>query len=171
MEQTENKQLEQIYRETFPKVAKLVKQLGGDLSAAKDIFHDALIIYLEKCRVNASHVHTSPQSYIVGIARILWARKFNDELKYAALDDDAELISDFYQDKVNARPLLQQLRYAGERCLQLLQAFYYKQWPAQKIAETLNYGSPHSVSVQKYKCLEKVREQIKQTEIYEEYIA
>ncbi|MBS1688246.1 MAG: sigma-70 family RNA polymerase sigma factor, partial [Bacteroidetes bacterium] len=87
MEQTEDKQLEQIYRETFPIVAGLVKKMGGDLSTAKDIFHDALIIYLERSRLNTLHIRTSPQNYILGIARILWKRKFNDELKYAVLDD------------------------------------------------------------------------------------
>lgn len=169
----DNKQIEQIYRETFPIVARLVKSSGGDLETAKDIFHDALIIYLEKVQANKLDLHTSPRNYIVGIARILCVRKFNEDLKLTSFEFDEEQyeLLDFYKEKQSHKPLLQQLRYAGERCLQLLQAFYYKQWPAAKVAENLNYGSAHSVSVQKYKCLEKVREQIKQTEAYEEYIA
>jgi RNA polymerase sigma factor (sigma-70 family) len=174
MEQQEDKQIEQLYRETFPLVARLVKDMGGDLAVAKDVFHDALIIYLEKSRANKLNIKTSPRSYIAGIARILCIRKFKDELLYTSIgyeDEDYPELRDFYKEKQSAKPLLSQLRYAGERCLKLLQAFYYTNLSTQQVAETLDYGSAHSVSVQKYKCLEKVRSQIKQTEAYEEYIA
>jgi RNA polymerase sigma factor (sigma-70 family) len=174
MEQQEDKQIEQLYKETFPLVARLLKDMGGDLAAAKDVFHDALIIYLEKSRANKLDIKTSPRSYIAGIARILYIRKFNDEVRYTGFDYEDEQhpeLRDFYKEKQSTRSLLSQLRYAGERCLKLLQAFYYKNLSTQQVAETLNYGSVHSVSVQKYKCLEKVRSQIKQTEVYEEYIA
>lgn len=173
MEQQEDKQIEQLYRETFPLVARHVKDMGGDLSTAKDIFHDALIIYLEKKRATLN-IQASPRSYIVGIARILFIRKFNEDVRYMSIDYEEEQypeLRDFYKEKQSTKPLLSQLGYVGERCLQLLQAFYYKNLSTQQVAETLDYGSSHSVSVQKYKCLEKVRSQIKQTEAYEEYIA
>jgi predicted DNA-binding protein YlxM (UPF0122 family) len=59
----------------------------------------------------------------------------------------------------------------GKKCLELLQAFYYEQRSMQEIAETFHYKTRHSASVQKHKCLEKVREELKTSSVYEEAIA
>lgn len=162
-----------LYKNCFPQVAYMVQRQGGDLPAAKDLFHDALVIYLEKRNNPALHIRVSEKAYLMGIVRILWLRKrragsrelFTGELNEEWLAEDAAVAVD--QEKEN-RSLLQQLQLAGEKCLQLLEAFYYRQWSMQKIAKELQYKTPHSATVQKYKCLEKLREQFKSTALYEE---
>jgi DNA-directed RNA polymerase specialized sigma24 family protein len=172
MQEKEAQWLTAIYRETFPQVAKIVHQLGGDLDTAKDLFHDALIIYLEKHNNNALHIRVSAQAYLVGITKILWTKKFNSDRRQRPLDNLDERLGipdDFYaREQEKTRSLLQHLKAAGKKCLQLLQAFYYEQRSMPEIAKELNYSSAHSATVQKYKCLEKVREQIKRADIYEE---
>ncbi len=166
MQEKEAQGLTAIYRDTFPRVARVVQQLGGDLETAKDLFHDALIIYLEKQQQHQLSIRTSVQAYLVGITKILWFRQFRNDSRQRPLDDVADDISipeDFYSPPPEkSRTLLQQLQVAGKKCMQLLQAFYYRQLSMQEIAATFNYKSTHSATVQKYKCLEKVREQIKQ---------
>jgi hypothetical protein len=37
-----------VYEESFPSVAAFVAKMGGSLEDAKDIFHDAMVIFFEK---------------------------------------------------------------------------------------------------------------------------
>lgn len=173
MQEKEAIWLTTVYRETFPQVARIVHQLGGDLDTAKDLFHDALLIYLEKRANNTLDIHGSLKGYLVGITKILLIRKFRSDSRQRPLDDLADhpdIPADFYTPEKN-RGLLQHLRAAGQKCLQLLKAFYYEQRSMEEIARTFNYSTPHSATVQKYKCLEKVREAVKRSDIYEEAIA
>ncbi|HZG25586.1 MAG TPA: sigma-70 family RNA polymerase sigma factor [Chitinophagaceae bacterium] len=175
MDTLTNESIEQLYREAFLVVAKTVARLGGGLDAAKDIFHDALIIYLEKEREPAFKIQGSPAAYLTGIARILWIRKFNHECRLISIGGPAEGLpvpEDLFplEDSRPAR-LLTYLESIGKKCLELLQAFYYEQRSMQEIAETFHYKTRHSASVQKHKCLEKVREELKTSSVYEEAIA
>jgi RNA polymerase sigma factor (sigma-70 family) len=175
MHTTTDASLERLYRESFPAVAKVVARLGGDLDAAKDIFHDALVIYLEKQRAHSLNIQTSPKTYLTGIAKILWIKRFNHEMRHTSFDDlpdEPEIPKDFYEvEQTTPRSLLSYLESAGRKCLELLQAFYYEQQSLQEITERFHYKTRHSATVQKYKCLEKVRNEIKNAAVYEEAIA
>lgn len=175
MDTTTDESLEQLYRDSFPAVAKAVARLGGDLDAAKDIFHDALVVYIEKQNTHALDIQTSPKAYLTGIAKILWIRKFNHEMRHTSFDDlsdEFEIPKDFYEaEKSTPRPILSYLESAGKKCLELLQAFYYEQRSLQEITEKFHYKTRHSATVQKHKCLEKVRNQLKTSAVYEEAIA
>ena len=167
--------LTDLYRDTFPQVARTVQQLGGDLEAAKDLFHDALVIYLEKQQQQKLHIQVSAKAYLVGITKILWLRKFKTDSRQQPLDDHItdtySIPEDFYTPvPEKSRSLLQYLQTAGRKCMQLLQAFYYEQHSMQEIAEKFHYKTIHSATVQKYKCLEKVRDHIKSSAAYEEVI-
>ena len=175
MDSTTDESLEQLYREAFPIVARTVARLGGGLDEAKDVFHDALIIYMEKKGRHAHNIKVSPKAYVSGIARILWIRRFNQHSRLVSIagsEDDLAIPADFYslENTLPAR-LLAYMESAGRKCLELLQAFYYEQKSMQEIAEKFNYKTRHSATVQKHKCLEKVREQFKTASIYEEAIA
>lgn len=175
MNSIKNASIEQLYRETFPFVARTVARLGGDLDAAKDIFHDALIIYLEKDRKQANRFTVSPTAYITGIARILWIRKFNLQSRLTSIaESEEELIipEDFYpMEEIVPVELSAHLESAGKKCLELLSAFYYDQHSMQEIAERFHYKTRHSATVQKHKCLEKIREQLKTSAVHEKATA
>ncbi len=167
--------LEKLYREAFPPVARIVARLGGGPEEAKDIFHDALVIYLEKKYNNRLSVAVSDKAYLAGIARICWIRKFNQghrEMPFEPGDRRFDIPEDYYElEKSTSHSLLDKLKLAGEKCLQLLRAFYYDQQSMQEIAEKFHYRTRHSATVQKHKCIEKLREEFKKTEQYEEIIA
>jgi DNA-directed RNA polymerase specialized sigma24 family protein len=174
MEQDENKWLETVYRETFPQVARIIHQRGGTVNDAKDIFHDAVIIYLEKKRDHELDIRLSVKSYLIGISKILWIKKYKSDRRNISIDDLEDglgIPEDFYTIPKQSKPLLAYLAFAGKKCMQLLQAFYYDQLPTHEIAKKYHYGTSHSASVQKHKCLEKIREQVKQDELYEKTIA
>ena len=166
--------VDETYEKTFPVVAKFVSRAGGSFDDAKDIFHDAMVIFLEKKSTKKVDFIQSEGAYILGISKHLWIRKYKNEKKKThlnGLESEIEVPADYFPTPDNKR-LLRFLRVAGEKCLNLLRAFYFQQSSITEIAEDFGYQHPHSASVQKYKCLEKVRNTVKERSLtYEEFTA
>jgi hypothetical protein len=55
--------------------------------------------------------------------------------------------------------------------MQLLSAFYYEKLDMETLAEQFGFSGPRSATVQKFKCLEKVKETVKEKSLrYEDII-
>ena len=162
---------EEMYQSVFPAVASFVNEMNGSYSDAKDIFQDSLIIYFERLSDNVT-ITSSPERYILGIAKHLWLRKFRVDRKRIALDDFEKALripDDFYPD-VKVSRILQYMEAAGTKCLNLLRSFYFEKDTLKDVAARLGYSTEHSAAVQKYKCLEKIRELIKENSMtYEDF--
>lgn len=158
-----------IYKTTFPKMARYIHQSGGNLEEAKDIFHDALIIYYEKMEAGKIQLEKSEEAYILGIGRHLWLRKIRKKI-YPSLEEGPCHVPVPEEPTLNELKLLRFLEKAGKKCMQLLEGFYYKQMNFKKISADLGYATEHSAAVQKYKCIRKIREEIKQKSMtYEDF--
>lgn len=157
-------EMTETYEQVFPVVAKFVHYAGGSFEDAKDIFHDALVIFIEKVSQNRVNIITSDEAYILGISKHLWIRKHKrDSYKIPLNDLENEIsIPEDYFPTVNNKRLLKFLKLTGKKCMDLLRAFYFQQLPMKKIVSDLGYLNEHSASVQKYKCLEKIRNTVKE---------
>jgi len=164
---------EALYISAFPGVARFVSKMNGTLEDAADIFQDALVIYYEKTLDNRFELTTSREAYITGIAKHLWLRKFSHDrnnVKLDAAEAAIEIAVDYYP-AVNDQKLLAFLEQSGKKCLALLRAFYYERTPMKKLAHKFGFVSERSATVQKYKCLEKVRDTIKEKAFtYEDFL-
>ena len=148
----------ELYKDTFPDLARYIARKGGTLEEAKDVFHDALIGYYEQVVVGNTALQQSPRQYLFGIARHLWHQRFRQQQPVTTLTPAMEqTLKELEEEK----PLPQRIRNflvkTGKRCAELLTAFYYHRQNMTAIAEDLDYSSPHSAAAQKYKCLEKMR--------------
>ena len=156
-----------LYEEVFPSVAKVIAGKGGNLADAKDIFQEAMIIYYEGVVAEKIELRHSPAAYVKGIARKLWAQQCR---KRSSLDhlpgwQEAGIAArqtEEQQERKAGHSLLDYLRLAGQKCMDLLQAFYYHKHSMKEIAEEFGFRTERSATVQKYKCLERVREKAKQ---------
>lgn len=162
---------QELYEDAFPKVARFIAHRGGSLQDAKDVFHDSLVIFYEKMAAGSLAVQLTNASYLVGIAKHFWNRKFKDDQKSISLDELESKISipeDFFEPTDNK--LINVLEVAGKKCLDLLRAFYYDNIELQRLTEMFGFSSVHSASVQKYKCLGKMREIIEKKSLrYEDF--
>jgi DNA-directed RNA polymerase specialized sigma24 family protein len=160
-----------LYKKAFPAVAKYVSKMGGSFDDAKDVFQDALVIYYEKLVTQSVALNTNEQAYLLGIAKHLWAKRFKENILHTTLDAHDD---DWMEDEVlqpSPAKLLHYLETAGQKCMELLKAFYYDNLPVNKIAELFGYSGVRSATVQKYKCMEKVRETIKEKSLaYEDFV-
>jgi len=161
-----------LYQKVFPAVARYVSKCGGSFDEAKDVFQDALLSYYEKSRSANTDIKNSEGAYIYGTARYLWIKRYKEGQQTTQLDDSAaadlamETTIPLSEDK-----LLHFLETAGKRCMELLRSFYYDQLPMTKVAQLFGFSGVRSATVQKYKCIEKVRESVKQKALtYEDFL-
>ncbi len=161
-----------LYQKVFPAVARYVSKCGGSFDEAKDVFQDALLSYYEKSRSATADINTSEGAYIYGTARYLWIKRYKETQQTTELEDNAasdmaiETTVPLAEDK-----LLHFLGTAGKRCMELLRSFYYDQLPMTKLAQLFGFSGVRSATVQKYKCIEKVRESVKQKALtYEDFL-
>lgn len=159
-----------LYKKAFPAVAKYVSRKGGSFDDAKDIFQDALVIYYEKATGGDLSLKTNEQAYLLGIAKHLWLARFRDTVNFCPIDS-AYGLTDDSEPEPSAGKLINYLETAGQKCMEILRAFYYDKLSPEKIAGLFGYTSTRSATVQKFKCMEKVRETVKQKSLaYEDFI-
>lgn len=160
-----------LYKEGFSSVAAFVHKHGGTLPDAQDVFQEALIIYYEKVVVGSTYIeHDS--AYLFGIARHLWYQKHKGAIQFEELD---ETILETIRSEESIHPsqekLLNILVQAGKKCMDVLKAFYYDKLSMKKLSEQFGYMSERSATVQKYKCLEKVKDKVKENNSsYEDFL-
>lgn len=162
----------QLYQQAFPLVAKYVHTMGGSFEEAKDVFQDALVIYYEKLASSGVTLQYSERSYILGIAKHCWAKKNKGNNRYTSLPDSLQGIAiEETAGSSSAGKLLELLHTSGQKCMELLRAFYYDKLPMHKLASLFGFSSERSATVQKYKCLEKVRDIVKDKSLtYEDFL-
>lgn len=166
---TRNELIAQWYLEVFPNVATYVKRNGGDLDTAREIFQEALVLYYEKtCHLNFNP-ENSDEAYLMGISKNLWLKHYSRQKSFESLSE-MEWIEEKAKEPIPQK-ILNYLTLTGEKCMNLLQAFYYEKLDMAQLAERFGYTSVRSTTVQKYKCLEKVRNQIKSRSLsYEDFL-
>ncbi len=162
----------EMYEEAFPNVARFVASHGGTLDDAKDIFQDALIIFHELTLSNKLTIHISDRAYLTGIAKHVWIKKYKKDKTVVSLDrieQTIELPADYFEP--TDQTLLTVLEKAGKRCLDLMRAFYYDKLSLNEISTTFGFSGVRSATVQKFKCIEKMRAIVKENSINYEDLA
>ncbi|MEQ8413105.1 MAG: sigma-70 family RNA polymerase sigma factor [Imperialibacter sp.] len=154
---------EALYEDAFPAAARFVHRMGGDVDDARDVFQDALIVFYEKLAARNAHIETSHKAYLLGICKHLWVRKAKAKSGEVSFEDWEQSmdVPDMNNEHLSARKLLTLLENAGQKCLDLLKSFYYDRLSIQQVATRFGFGSERSATVQKYKCMERVRNEVK----------
>ncbi len=153
--------LTQLYRQAFPAVRRLVQRQGGSEQDAQDVFQDALVVFYEQAVGGALVLTAAASTYLVGIARHHWQheQRRRARLPHETLPDDSD---SFVAEESEAAPepafaVLDYVERLGAKCRNILLRFYYFQQPLKQIAEAHGYRSVRSATVQKFKCLERLR--------------
>lgn len=161
-----------LYKAAFPLVARYIGRRGGSFDEAKDVFQDALIIYYENA-ITSGNTPRNEKAWLLGIAKNLWLKSYRNNSRYIPLDE-AGNVSDITppedQQPLTAK-LLNYLESTGQKCMELLKSFYYDKMPMGDIATTFGFSGIRSATVQKFKCLEKVRDTVKSKSLsYEDFV-
>ncbi len=156
--------LTQLYQRAFPLVRRYVCRHGGSAQDAQDVFHDALVLLYEQAVGGTLVLTASASTYLVGIGRNLWhhEQRRRARLPHEDLPDYLDqLPAELVEPAEPALAVLDYVEQLGEKCKRMLLAFYYFQQPLGQITTTLGYASVRSATVQKFKCLERLRQSVR----------
>lgn len=161
-----------MYRQSFPLVASHVRKNGGTLDDARDIFQDSLVIFYEKAVQPGVVLKKSENAYLFGIARHLWTTRWKKSRQFQCIGDQEEKITEHEKILGQGNKIVEFLEKSGKKCMELLKAFYYDRLSMEELSTSFGYASTRSATVQKYKCLEKVRDKVKEKALYyEDFVA
>ncbi len=127
------------------------------------------MVYYEKLVIHNFNPEKSDKAYLYGIAKNKWLTYCAKRMRYESLTN-LDVIAEKEQE-LKTQKLIQHLKQTGKKCMDLLQAFYYEKLTMAQLANRFGYRSKRSATVQKYKCLEKVRDEVKRKSLsYEDFI-
>lgn len=155
----------------FSKITKFITQNSGGEEDAKDIFHEALIIFYEKIVNNEFELKSKLSTFLYSVCRNLWLYQLRDNkpLFFNTLidsNDEIENIPDNVEEenseaKENKLNIIRQkINELKEPCYSILMMFYFKKMSFKLIAEKLNYKSEKVVKNQKYRCIQKIKSEL-----------
>lgn len=158
----------QLYK-GFPTVKKLIQSKGGTAEEAEDVFQEALIIFYKKAIQPDFELTAKISTYLYSVSRFLW----KDEQKKKGLEYGTEEVEnikfeseleEIAQKEKKFLVIEEVLNSIGEKCLKILQLFYYKGLSMKEIARQVDLKSEKVTKNQKYKCLERARKMALETQ-------
>lgn len=155
--------LARLYRRAFPVVRQYVLRHGGSGQDAQDVFQDALVVLYEKTVAGTLALTAEPGTYLAGVSRHLWQRERARRVRYphAELAEMENHAPADEPEPLAPAAALGHLAQLSEKCRAVLLAFYYFGQPLAQIAAAHGFGSVRSATVQKFKCLERLRNAVR----------
>ncbi|GAB3938760.1 RNA polymerase sigma factor [Larkinella terrae] len=154
--------MERIYAKTYPMVRHYVREHGGSEEDAKDVFHEAMIIYYEKTVQQQLVLTSSVSTYLMGICKNRWHQELEKRSRNAELVDNP--VDPIWEESgMEEQPALNLMTFVdqlGETCKSILISFYYFGQRLEQIAQQHGYQTVRSATVQKFKCLERLRKAV-----------
>ena len=157
------KTLEKIYVRAYPMVLHYVTKHQGTPEDAQDILQDAIIIFYEKIMHEQFHLTASVTTYLMSICKNLWHQELAKQQRLAQKllkDKGPEWEEVTCEPETPKLQLLHFVHQLGEKCRDILVAFYYFKRTMPAIAEEHQYRNVHTATVQKFKCLERLRKSV-----------
>jgi len=162
------KAIQELYKE-FPKIKINILSSGGDEMIAREIFHDSLILIIEKVNKPDFELTAKLSTFLYGINRFLWKNELRKRRRSPELEwkDTLILTADeigYNEEKEEKIKILEKvLSQVTEKCKKIFELFYFKKESMAAIANKLNFSSINSAKTQKYKCMEKAIQLAKET--------
>ncbi len=163
-----SKGLQRLYK-YYPKVKGMICGKGGQPVDADDIFQDALVVLCKKVQDPTFSLTSSLDTYLFGICKFLWnneGRKRQNQNHTSFEGDwedqhwkDIEAIAEKERRFKKAEQIIADL---SERCKELLMYFYHQAMSMKEIAEKMRFSSEKVAKNQKYKCLERAKDMLRE---------
>ena len=154
-----------LYAEYYGMVEFLVRQNSGNVEDARDVFQDCLIVIYEKSLDAKWQINCDMKTYIYSICRNLWLKELRSRKRKMQLKDYEQyievtveqLIEEEEEDDSALAAMTAAMKRLGDKCKQILLAYYYQKKRMDEIAKELNYTNADNVKNQKYKCMRSLK--------------
>jgi RNA polymerase sigma factor (sigma-70 family) len=142
----------------LPSVRQYILKNSGTSEDANDVFQDALVVLYKKVQTPSFVLTVSIKTYLQAIAKNIWLQELRRQNKIPLAVQETDFPEINVDEEVgfgNAETAFKQL---GEKCKQLLMLFYFKKMNFKDIAASLSFSDENVAKNQKYRCLQKAKE-------------
>lgn len=159
--------VKQLYRH-WPIVRRALKEKGCTVRDAEDIFQEALLIFCRKMEDASFKLEVEPIFFVRQTCIFLWynqARKEQKTPMFELTSDVPQLDEDWMEKEERISKIEHVIEKLGEQCRSILTLFYGKKWSMEEIAKKVGLRNEKVVKAQKYRCIQKVKDQLQKTEL------
>ncbi|MFM7022213.1 MAG: RNA polymerase sigma factor [Flavobacteriales bacterium] len=154
----DDKALDKLYK-LYPPIQRFLINHGASKDEALDVFQDALYLLCKKVKEGKFQLTSQLGTYLFGVCKVLWQRELVKKNKHINIEidlstEEQQEVAEQENKMTRAEKALENL---GEKCLEILKAFYYEGLRMEKIAQTFGFSSEKVAKNQKYKCLERAK--------------
>ena len=158
-----------LYRDDF--IYKFRKWLGRNEDDIFDIYQEAFLELCDKIytnKINEISLTSSLKTYLYAIGKYIVIATYRKNQKsvptISDIPDIAEDDSELEED--NEKVVQLAVEQMGEPCYSILTKQYWDEESGEAIAIALNYKNVDTVKTQKYKCIQKLKKDLKDKIIY-----
>lgn len=162
--------LEEIYR-TYRSgfISWVVSKHGSDKERAKDIYQYAILSFyenvLEGVIENVTESGIKTYLYSIGKNKLLAEVRRDAKLSFQDEMEEETIVEGLEEPILDKEDQVKRLNKIisdlGSPCAEILELFYFNNLSAQEIADHLGYKNSNTVKNLKYKCLQKIKAQLK----------
>lgn len=164
---------EEVYRRYYRMAVSIVNKLGGNPEDVQDAFQEALFVLVKKVREPDFQLTGKLSTYLYALIRNLYLkrnRKHKKEIpveqeKLPYLEKIQEAGMSKKEEEALVRIVIEKLEQLEDDCRDLLKYSFFQQLSHAEIAELMDY-SPKFVRVKKFRCLEYLRNLLRETEAF-----
>jgi RNA polymerase sigma factor (sigma-70 family) len=150
--------LNEVYREYFPMVEKMILNTGGDKELAKDIFQECLIIIYKKLTKGEFTLSCRFSTYLYAVCKKIWfqekrkriSRMKNFHLESQEIIQDPEPFQELENNRIT-NLFYKHFDQLSEDCQKIL-ILHFNKIKIEEIQQIMNYQNPHYVMDRKYRC-------------------
>ena len=160
--------LDQCYSQAFPKVKRMITSKSGTDDDAKDIFQESIVVFYQNCLNPSFVLSSSISTYLYAISWRLWMKSLRDNGHFhMEITESTSIIEefDFELESKNSdimENVLSVMQTLGKNCKEILMQFYFKKLSFDAIAVNLDYKDERAVREQKYRCMKRIKEEMKE---------
>ena len=149
--------IQQVYRECFPMVERMVINSGGDQEQAKDVFQDGWIIVYRKIVKGEIELTCKFSTFLYAICKRVWIQEKRKRITRMKLTpSESEIFEEpepFVEDEQSKVKTLfnKHFNQLSKDCQTIL-ILHINNAPIEEIQKIMNYQNPHYVMDRKYRC-------------------
>ncbi|MBI1227535.1 MAG: sigma-70 family RNA polymerase sigma factor [Bacteroidetes bacterium] len=166
---------EELYNRYFRMVEDLVFKYNGSTEDARDVFQEALFVFIKKLRDPEFVLTSKASTFIYAVARNIYLKKAgkptveismdNEHFNFLGKAEDANAALAAVEKDAMLNLMNDKLGQLEADCRSVITYSFYQSLSHAQIAELTGYTEAF-VKVKKFRCLEYLRKLVKATDLF-----
>ncbi len=152
-----------LYDTCFPSIKYYVTSNSGSDAEAADVFQEAVIVLVQKMRMDDFELTSSVKTYLFSVAKNLWLKQLRQGKKElnreASFWDTAgdQLAAETSIEPQHEKQVHTLMKVITVHCKRILDFLFFKNQSMEKLMALMGWKNKHTADNQKYKCIQQIK--------------